>query len=66
MWPQIMELLRSDTQRAYRIDIETNSTVEPEATEDQKNIADVMNALAQYLNGVSPLVQSGALPFEAA
>lgn len=66
VWDKVLELLRSDMQRAYRIDIESNSTVEPEATEDQKMIAEVMNALAQYLNGVAPLVQSGSLPFEAA
>lgn len=66
VWDQVLELLRNDMQRTYRIDIESNSTVEPEATEDQKMIAEVMNALAQYLNGVAPLVQSGSLPFEAA
>ncbi len=66
VWEDILKLLKNDLQRAYRIDIETNSTIEAEATEDQKNIADVMNALAQYLNGVAPLVLQGALPFEAA
>jgi hypothetical protein len=66
LWSDVLKLLRDDMQRAYRIDIESNSTVEPEATEDQKMIAEVMNALAQYLNGIAPLVQSGALPFEAA
>lgn len=65
-WSAILALLKDDTQRAYRVDIESNSTVQPEATEDQKNIAEVMNALAQFLNGVSPLVQSEVLPFEAA
>lgn len=65
-WAKVLDTLRNDTQRAYRIDIETNSTVEAEATEDQKNIAEVMNALAQYLNGVAPLVISGSMPFEAA
>lgn len=65
-WSMVLEMLRDDMQRAYRIDIETNSTVEPEATEDQKNIADVMNALAQYLNGIAPLVVNGSMPFEAA
>ena len=58
VWGQILELLRNDLQRAYRIDIESNSTIEPEAAEDQEQIAALMNALAQYLNGVSPLVQS--------
>jgi len=65
-WSDILEMLNDDVQRAYRIDIESNSTVQPEATEDQKNIAEVMNALAQYMNGVAPLVVNGSLPFEAA
>ena len=65
-WDDVLGMLRNDTQRAYRIDIETNSTVEPEAVEDQKNIAELMSALGQYLNGVTPLVTSGSLPFEAA
>lgn len=65
-WSQVLEVLRDDIQRAYRIDIETNSTVVPEAVEDQKNIADVMNALGQFLNGVGPLVTQGVMPFQAA
>jgi hypothetical protein len=36
VWEQVLATLKDDTQRAYRIDIETNSTVEPEAVEDQK------------------------------
>lgn len=66
VWGQILDLLRNDFQRAYRIDVETNSTVEPEATEDQKMISDVMNALSQLLNGLAPLVVQGVMPFEAA
>ncbi|MCH9834479.1 hypothetical protein K0U83_02405 [bacterium] len=66
VWGQVLNLLQNDLQRAYRIDIETNSTVEPEAVEDQKNIAELMNALAQYLNGVGPLVAKGVMPMEVA
>lgn len=65
-WADILDMLRDDMQRAYRIDIETNSTVEPEAVEDQKNISEVMAALGQFLNGVTPLIVSGAMPFQAA
>lgn len=65
-WGRVLEMLRDDMQRAYRIDIETNSTVEPEAVEDQKKISEVMTALGQYLNGVTPLIVSGTMPFEAA
>jgi hypothetical protein len=65
-WEAVLETLRNDTQRQYRIDIETNSTVDLEATEDQKHIAEVMNAIAQFLNGVAPLIESGTMPFQAA
>lgn len=66
VWTQILELLRDDLSRSYRIDIETNSTVEPEATEDQKAISDLLGMLGQYLNGVGPLIAKGVLPFQAA
>lgn len=47
-WEDILEVLRSDLQRAYKIDIQTNSTIDAEATEDKANIAEFMNALAQF------------------
>lgn len=65
-WSDVLALLRDDMQRSYRIDIETNSTVEPEAVEDQKNISEVMTALGQFLQGVTPLVVAGTMPFAAA
>jgi hypothetical protein len=65
-WADVLALLKNDMQRAYRIDIETNSTVEPEAVEDQKNITELMTAIGQYLNGVGPLVAQGILPFQTA
>lgn len=65
-WSAVLQLLQDDVQRAYRIDIETNSTIEPEAAEDQKNISDLMNAIGQFLNGVGPMVAQGILPFQVA
>lgn len=65
-WTQVLDLLKNDLQRAYRIDIETNSTVLPEAAEDQKQISEFMMAMGQFLNGVGPLVAQGVLPFEVA
>jgi hypothetical protein len=66
VWGQVLDMLRDDIQRAYRIDIETNSTVEPEAVEDQKQITEMLTAMGQYLNGVTPLIVSGSMPFEMA
>lgn len=66
VWEQVLELLKNDMQRAYRIDIETNSTIDVEATEDQKQIGDFMNAMGQLMAGLTPMVESGGMPFEAA
>lgn len=65
-WSDVLSVLQNDMMRSYKIDVETNSTIVPEAVEDQKNIADVMNALGQYLQGITPLIEKGAFPFEAA
>lgn len=65
-WKAVLTILKDDVQRSYKIDIETNSTVEPEAAEDQKNISDLMTAIGQFLNGVGPLVAQGVMPFQVA
>lgn len=65
-WDDILALLKNDLQRSYRIDIETNSTIDAEATEDKKDIGELLNALAQFLNGIGPLIESGTMPFDAA
>jgi len=65
-WGDILALLKDDIQRCYKIDIETNSTLQPEAAEDQKQISDFMTAMGQFLNGVGPLIANGVMPFEVA
>jgi hypothetical protein len=65
-WTEILALLKDDIQRNFRIDIETNSTVDAEATEDKKDITELLAAMSQFLLGVGPMVKDGTLPFEAA
>ena len=65
-WADVLSMLRDDTQRAYRVDIETNSTIAPEASEDQQQITEMMTAMGQFLNGVAPLVSKGVMPFQIA
>ena len=62
-WEDVVQMLRSDFMRNYKIDIETNSTIDPDNSEDQKNISDLMNGLSQVMNGMAPLIQSGQMPF---
>lgn len=63
-WGEILDVLKNDVRRSYRIDIETNSTLDIEATEDKQNIAEFMNAMAQFMNGIAPL-QGQGMSFEA-
>jgi len=65
-WEDIMAVLRDRFQRTFRIDIETNSTVDLEATEDKESIAEFMNAFGQMMSGLTPLVEQKILPFEGA
>ena len=65
-WESILETLKDDYIRSFKIDIETNSTLDAEATEDKKNIAEAMNAMAQFMNGLMPMVKERILPFGAA
>lgn len=58
--------LKDDLTRSYKIDIETNSTIDAEATEDKQDITDALTALGQTLSSIGPLVQQQILPFEAA
>jgi hypothetical protein len=63
---EALQVLQDDLTRSYKIDIETNSTIDAEATEDKQEITEALTALGQALNAIGPLVQSGTLPFEAA
>lgn len=64
-WETIIQFLQNSVVRNYRIDIEANSTIEPEAAEDGQKLGEFLNAFAQFMNGIAPLVQQGYLPIEA-
>lgn len=65
-WEEVLALLSDNILRNFNVDIETNSTVDAEATEDKQFVAEYMNALSQFLNGIAPIVEKGFMPFEVA
>jgi len=65
-WEDILKVLGDTLTRNYRIDIETNSTVDPEASEDKQNITDLLAAIGQFFQMIGPLVMEGAIPMDAA
>lgn len=56
-----LQVLRSQFSRQYSIDIESNSTVDLEATEDKAQVAEFMNAFGQMMAGFGPLLEQNIL-----
>lgn len=65
-WDELLGMLRDDEQRTFRVDIESNSTLDAEATEDKADMQEVLAAVGQFFASVGPQVEAGVLPFEVA
>lgn len=65
-WEEILQMLQNDALRSYKIDIETNSTLDADVSDDKANMAEFINAISEFFLAVTPLVEKGTLPFEAA
>jgi hypothetical protein len=59
---EIMALMRNEKLRGFRVDVETDSTVQPDASEEQKNRTELLQGIVTYLQGIAPAVQSGEIP----
>ena len=65
-WEAVTALLRDEKLRGFRVDIETDSTVQPDAAEEQKNRIELLTAITGFVEGIGPAVQSGAVPMDLA
>lgn len=64
-WEAVVEAMRGDATRTYRIDIETDSTLSATQDSDMTGLKEVLTAVSQIMEGFGPAVQQGALPIEA-
>lgn len=62
----VMAVMRSDMMRAYRIDIESDSTIRADLTRNQTAMAGFLQGTAQYIGAVGPAVQSGQMDSQVA
>lgn len=53
---QALEILRSDKLRGFRVEIETDSTIEPDAAEGKKAATELYTAVIQGLEGAAPVI----------
>lgn len=63
---QVMEVMRDDLQRSFRIDVETDSMIAAAQQAEAEEIRALVQGLSEMFNGLGPAVQSGALPVESA
>lgn len=65
-WDEVMGVLRSDAMRGYRVDIETDSTIQADVSRNQQNAAQFVQGFGQFITAVGPAVQAGVMPMDSA
>ena len=56
-WAEVMQLLRDNTMRAFRIDIETDSTIEPDDQDEKMRRIEFIQAVGEYVSRSIPALQ---------
>lgn len=64
-WDDVMALLKDDALRSFRIDIETDSTIQADQQRFQKNLAEFAGAIGPMSQGLLQMTEAGILPSEA-
>jgi hypothetical protein len=63
-WDDVLQVLRSDAMRGYRVDIETDSTVQADVARLKTNAAEFVQGFGGFIQAVGPAVQAGAMPMD--
>lgn len=64
--PEMEQILRSDLMRAYRIDIETDSTIQADVVRAQQQAGQFIQGAGTFFQAIGPAVESGAMPPDVA
>lgn len=63
---EVEQILRSNSARAYRIDIESDSTVRGDLSRNQQQQAAFLTSTGHFLQAVGPAVMQGVMPKDVA
>ena len=63
---EVYQILTDDMMRSYRIDIETDSTVEGDQAQEKSQRIELVTAVTGFIEKVGPMVQAGLMPANAA
>lgn len=56
-WEDVQALLKDNATRQFRVDIETDSTIEPNETEEKQATVELMTALGGFMQQWGPVIQ---------
>lgn len=65
-WEEVIQLLRSDMMRGFRVDIETDSTIQNDIARQQQNIGGFIQGFASFVQAVGPAIEAGFMTMETA
>lgn len=60
-WDEVMEVLKSDAMRQYRIGIETDSTIAETLQQDAQGLQEAVTAISNLATAFAPAIQMGML-----
>lgn len=60
-WKEVMEVLKSDAMRQYRIGIETDSTIAETIMQDTQGLQEAVTAISNLATAFAPAIQMGLL-----
>ena len=58
LWEAVMQLLKSDHTRGFRVDVETDSTIEMDAGQTQEARTEFLTSSGNFLNNILPVMQT--------
>lgn len=64
-WEEVMTLLKNDAKRSFRVDIETDSTIQADEQRFQRNLSEFATSFGPMAKGIIDLSTAGILPPEA-
>lgn len=65
-WEEILSVLRDEMVLSYRVDVETDSTIQADEMQEKQDMTELMAGMSQFVATIGPAVQSGYLPIEVA
>lgn len=61
---EMMQVMKSDVLRCYAIDIETDSTIQADESQDKQDRMEMVNTIVPMLQNIMPALQQNLMPME--